>query len=186
MHVRRGQSDVTQGWNRELPAVARSPGDQKSAQITRFNIEAVVGKGLALKERSTMAVKAIGAELLTAWIILGVEEFKAALLFIVEFRFSAEGTVEFRSMGGLGEEELFQGEREAVGVDLRRAEGAREQILIRGEGLQFRDDMGQGIMHFPGILDREQHLVAQTGRPSIPKEGFLPCQVEKRHGIAGA
>ena len=49
---------------------------------------------------------------------------------------------------------------------------------------QFNDEIRQRLMHFDGILDGHEHLLAQAIGTPVPEELLFPGQIEQRHGFA--
>src|SRR5438094_375869 len=73
VHVGGGQLDVAQRGHGEFSLIPFFPSNEETAKVFGFRIEPVVGEGLALEQRTAMAMEAIGAKLLAAWIVFGVE-----------------------------------------------------------------------------------------------------------------
>src|SRR5262249_39922347 len=122
MHIRASKLDVAQRRHGEFGFVALFGGDQRAAKIFEIRIEPVIGKALTLEKRPTMAMKTIGAELLTPGIVFGVKQFKTALLFSGELRSASHHEVEFRTKGSLRQKKLFGRTGNPVSSDLSRAE----------------------------------------------------------------
>src|SRR5262245_12885137 len=80
VHVRRGDGDIAKRRGCELSQVRVLARNLASASVLEFRVETVVRKGLALKQRATVTMKAVGSEQLTTWIKFGREQFKPALL----------------------------------------------------------------------------------------------------------
>ena len=91
-----------------------------------------------------------------------MEEFKAAFLFVGEFRLALECSIELGAAGDEGEEELFQRTSDAVGIDVGRAESAGEQDAVTRDGVELPPHVGQRFVHLGGILNGKQDLLAET------------------------
>src|SRR5258706_7902862 len=80
VHVGRGESDVAQRRRGELALVGIFASDFRAAKVLEFGIESVVGQGLALEQWAAVTMETVRSELLATRVVLGHEEFKAALL----------------------------------------------------------------------------------------------------------
>ena len=187
MHVWSSKLDVAQRGHGEFGFVAIFSSDQKTAKISGFGIQPVICKALTLEKWPAMAMKTISAKLLAARIVFRMKQFKTALLFSRELRCPPEHEIEFCMKGGLSQKKLFECASDAVGRDFRSAKCAskkrRVDALIT---TNFRHDIGDRLVHFDGVLDRLQDLLAKRCSAAVPEERCFPCKVKKRHGIARA
>jgi hypothetical protein len=73
MHVGGGERDVAQAGGGKFPVVRIVARDFRAARVGEFRIKSVARKRLALKQRPTVAMETIRAELIAARIVFGHE-----------------------------------------------------------------------------------------------------------------
>ena len=185
VHVGRGEGDVAEAGRGELAVVGVLPRDGSESEVG-FEIEAIVVKAVVREESASVTVEAVRTELFPSWIVLFEEEFEAALLLLGEFPCTVASLIKAGVEGGLGEEELLDGNAQAFGGGFTRSEGGFEQTRVGGMLGEFGLDVVERLVHLRGVLNRHEDLIAKRGSAAIPEEGVFPREVHQRHGMAGA
>src|SRR5215471_9831935 len=122
VHVASSQCDVPQRGRSEFAGISFNSGDLCASTIKEGGIQAVVGKALALEQRSAVAMKAICAKLPQARVVFGHEQGETTLLFFGQCRFTFERSIELRVEGGQSEQECLDCQPNLLRRDLRRSE----------------------------------------------------------------
>ena len=116
MHVRAGEGDIAERGHGKFALVTRAARRLGAPGIGRVFVQTVVRKGLALKERPAMTMKAIRAELSAARIVLGGEQLEPALFQVGQLLLALQGPVEFGIEGGNGEQVILEARAIFCGV----------------------------------------------------------------------
>ena len=149
-------------------------------------LEAIVVELVIRKVRSTVTMKAIGAELFTARFVFREEEFHTALLFLGELFFSGHGAIEFRIVAGKRQDVAFQSQTEFLCGHFSGAEGFFEIFAVIAATVEASEDGVEVGGHFEVILNRKENLFPEAGSAAVPEEARFPGHVENGHGISGA
>ena len=118
VHVGGGEGEVTEAGGGEFLAIGVG--------------EAVVVEAEIGEEGAAVAVETVGAVELAAGVVLGEEEFEAALFLVGELGLAALGAVELGVHGGEGEDELLDGDADVIVGDGLGSEGGLEEFGVVG------------------------------------------------------
>ena len=108
-----------------------------------------------------MAMLTIGsAELWKEGIVFRGEQFQASQLRFSQVQIASKMLIIPRAKGSDGQHELFHGQRHAMGRDVLIAKCSNERIVVDLIRFELRHDSIQSFIHFKGVLDGEEALVA--------------------------